>query len=89
MIADLGTRKGCTLVDVGPDLTWINGYTWMKLEFDKFPVKSVKEITLSNEDIQKMKGETPLIHPCISESLHTDCFTVSNKISDEVKARYE
>ena len=39
MIADLGTRKGCTLEDTRPDSIWLNGYEWMKNDSASFPVK--------------------------------------------------
>ena len=51
MIADLGTRKGATIEDVGPNSKWINGYPWMSGEEKDFPLKTVDEIILSSAEI--------------------------------------
>ena len=52
-MADLGTRKGATLEDVGESGEWMNGQSWAKLPCDKLPIKSVSEIKLS-EDEEKL-----------------------------------
>ncbi len=47
MIADLGTRRGASIEDVGPNSSWINGFEWMRGERSKFPMKTASEIILS------------------------------------------
>ena len=47
MLADLGTRKGASIQDIGRDSLWINGYPWMKKTSDNFPVKTIEEVKLS------------------------------------------
>ena len=42
--ADIGTRKGTQLKDIGPEAEWINGYTWMKNNVDEMPIKAIKSI---------------------------------------------
>ena len=57
MIADLGTRKGATINDVGPDSDWINGFPWMSRPLSEFPMVSAAEIILSSENKQEMLKE--------------------------------
>ena len=57
MIADLGTRKGATIKDVGPDSDWINGFPWMSRPLSEFPMVSAAEIILSSEKKQEMLKE--------------------------------
>ena len=49
-IADLGSRKGAKIVDIGPDSPWINGYEWMRKAPDDFPLLSVDQIVLSRKE---------------------------------------
>ena len=44
MPADLGTRRGATIVDVHMDSVWQNGYNWMNNEASSFPVKCYEDI---------------------------------------------
>ena len=50
MLADLGTRKGATIQDVGRDSVWVNGYPWMKMTSDNFPIKTIEEVKLNAEE---------------------------------------
>ena len=50
MIADLGTRKGAKITDVGPDSEWMNGYAWMKSRREDFPIKDISQIKLTPEE---------------------------------------
>ena len=47
MIADLGTRKGAKIEDVGPNSSWIQGYPWMHEAEAQFPIKTIRELVLS------------------------------------------
>ena len=47
-IADLGTRRGATIEDVGPDGPWIRGLPWMTKNESEFPLKTVDDLVLSN-----------------------------------------
>ena len=56
MIADLGTRKGTAISDVGPDSFWINGFDWMKEPVSEFPMKSRSDLILdakAKSEVQK------------------------------------
>jgi hypothetical protein len=66
MIADLGTRKGATLDDVGPDSEWVNGKPSMRLKESDLPFKTASEIVLCGESKQNALKE------CISvDSINT------------------
>lgn len=61
MIADLGTRKGATIEQVGPDSHWNNGLPWMKESPDNFPLRKIEDIILSAKaktDAAKEKNYT-------------------------------
>ena len=60
MPADIGTRKGATLDDVKQDSTWIQGFDWMKMDSSQFPMKSIKELKLSSEELTEVQKETAL-----------------------------
>ena len=56
-ISDLGTRKGAKMTDVDQNSPWINGPEWAKGDVSEFPIKSVKEIKLSSDEIEHYKAE--------------------------------
>ena len=98
MIADLGTRRGAKISDVSPDSLWINGYAWMKLEKEHFPIQSISEINLTPE--QKKEFDLECLDPedqsgniygfgqCLY-ALCTSTHTTSIVPADEVRKRYE
>ena len=49
MIADLGTRQGTTLEDINSSSQWINGLSWRNKEVEDFPIKTVRELSLSSD----------------------------------------
>ena len=57
MIADIGTRKGAKIEDVGPDSLWINGLAWMRGSESEFPMQSPSEIILCGDNHQEMLKE--------------------------------
>ena len=56
MIADLGTRRGTTLEDTNSGSQWINSFSWMNKEVEYFPMKTVRELSLSS-DVNQIKEE--------------------------------
>ena len=99
MIADLGTRRGATLGDVGPESPWINGHDWMHLQSSEFPAKTIGEVKLSNDQKIVAQKEEVVIDPldynvaCISFSpvvpgLVKDRYKVSQYILDPNKFRF-
>ena len=91
MIADKGTRKGCTLEDVNQDSTWINGFDWMKKDKSMFPVKSVEDIKLDQTQMQEFKKEMMFHDNGASDILKMsfNCEIITRKIPDQVVKRYE
>ena len=63
MIADIGTRRGASINDVNQDSIWFNGFPWMKESIPSFPVKSIKDITLNQDDATCAKKEHITIDP--------------------------
>ena len=87
MVADIGTRKGTTLEEVNQSSVWINGFSWMQNDISEFPIKSVQEINLNNEDMQAMKKELP--YSKFESDVHIAKTTIKNNFPDEVSRRYE
>jgi len=57
MIADLGTRRGATFKDINQSSSWINGFEWMHRDSSSFPMKSVKELKLTNDEVMEVNKE--------------------------------
>ena len=60
MIADLGTHQGVSITDVDQSSVWINGYEWMRQEQSRFPIKSITELKLSDDELKEANKEFPL-----------------------------
>ena len=58
MIADLGTRRGATISEISDDSTWINGFEWMTHNFTDFPIKTAKDLRLSQKEMAEVQKET-------------------------------
>ena len=52
-IADLGTRRGTTLEDINSSSQWINGLSWMTKEVEDFPMETVRELSLSSDEVNQ------------------------------------
>ena len=98
LIADLGTRRGVKLSDIGPTSRWILGDLWMRLLASNFPIKSVKELILSSSEVAAYQKEViapydkgddltsfewPQSHAALTAS------SSSRFQGDEIAARYE
>ena len=84
-IADLGTRKGAQIEDVGPESDWINGQEWMRDSPENFPLVDVTQMVLSGKekgDADQEKIVTDYHDEC------TQCF-VSRSVPVEVGDRYK
>ena len=51
MIADLRTRKGLTVADMGPDSIWMNEFQWISGDESDFPLISARVLVYVREDI--------------------------------------
>ena len=57
MTADVGTRRGATIEQIGPESPWIKGKPWMQGSPDQFPFSTVEEIKLSSSEKGEVKKE--------------------------------
>ena len=62
-IADLGSRKGAKVIDIGPESHWMKGYEWMSNSPDEFPVFTVDQIVLSKKERSDVDKEKVLVDP--------------------------
>ena len=56
-MADIATRRGAKLLDVGDGSVWITGHDWAKLSKDQFPIKSAYDIKMSQDINQDFSVE--------------------------------
>ena len=82
-IADLGTRKGAKLADVGPDSNWLFGYLWMRGLIKNFPVLTVDEVILSNKEKAEANREK------VMPDLESAKCMISRYVPHEVGDRYK
>ena len=84
MIADLGTRKGVKIEEVGPNSPWIQGHSWMSERVANFPIKTIDEIILSNKEKGEANREKVITDfPCEN----VECLT-TKYVPNEVGERY-
>ena len=56
-IADLGTRKGARVEDIGPESEWVKGKPWMSLPVEEFPLLTAQETVLSPSELADLNKE--------------------------------
>ena len=59
MIADLGTRRGTILENINSSSQWINVLSWINKEVEDFSMKTVRELSLSSDEVNQIKEEIP------------------------------
>ena len=93
MIADHGTRRGSTLSDVSQESAWINGFEWMTKDSESFPTKSVRDVSLNQNEMQELHKEIPFSHGYDQtrevKKLILNCVVVARNIPDGVIKRYK
>ena len=77
MIADLGTRKGVLVDEVGPESVWVNGFDWMRGDESDFPVKTADEMVLKGDCKQEAEKEKILVDTL---DYHSAFYSVRNPI---------
>ena len=84
MMADLGTRPCSTINSIASDSLWINGQDWMRQPSTNFPIKTAKEICLSQAEIQEVSKESHQSPEVGSQqtSYITSTTIVPNQVSD-------
>ena len=92
MIADLGTRRGTTLEDINSSSQWINGLSWMTKEVEDLPMKPVRELFLSSDEVNQMKEEIPsnkeFNDVSTNQQVHSASIHHKSNIPEEVTSRY-
>ena len=81
-VSDIGTRKGATISDIGPESAWINGLPWMSRDQTEFPLKTIDEVILSNNE--KSLANKEKILPEATDSM---CLT-TRYVPNDVGERY-
>ena len=84
-VADIGTRKGAQIADVGPESPWSCGLPWMRESEENFPLKTVKEIILAGTE--KSNFEKECVVDNILATFNVQCFVkyVPNELGDRYK----
>ena len=85
-IADLGTRKGAQIEDIGPDSEWIKGKPWMSLPAEEFPLLKVQETVLSLNELTDLNKER--ICPRVEFQAHWAAVNKPN-VTTELGKRYQ
>ena len=49
--ADLRTRRGTTLEDINSSSQWIDGLSWINKKVEDFPMKTIRELSLSSDEV--------------------------------------
>ena len=49
--ADLRTRQGATLGDINSSSQWIDGLSWINKKVEDFPMKTIRELSLSSDEV--------------------------------------
>ena len=91
-IADLGTRRGTTLEDINSSSQWINGLSWMTKEVENFPMKTVRELSLSSDKVNQIKEQIPSNKEfsgiSTNQQVHSASIHHKGNVPEEVTSRY-
>ena len=83
MIADIGTRRGAKISQIGPDSKWVRGLPWMSGSPTNFPFSSVEDIKLSaKEKAEASKEKVVDVDDMAS-------FCAISHVPEEVEDRYK
>ena len=55
----LGTRRGTILENINSSSQWINVLSWINKEVEDFSMKTVRELSLSSDEVNQIKEEIP------------------------------
>ena len=61
MCADLGTRKGVSIDEIGPQSEWIQGKEWMRGQEKDFPVKTIEGLIMDATNLAEVRKESIVI----------------------------
>ena len=84
MPTDLGTRKGVRVADVSNGSVWQEGYPWMRMDIEKFPIKTYLEIKQACKEASEQSNEI------VKKSINAVCHNSHIMVNLEESAkRYE
>ena len=89
-IADIGTRKGAKLCDVGPCSEWALGKRWMRGNAENSPLKAVVDLVLSPGEEDNASKESIVIEELSgpNTSLHMPKGIGEADLEDQVEKSY-
>ena len=89
MIADLGTRRGTILENINSSSQWINVLSWINKEVEDFSMKTVRELSLSSDEVNQIKEEIPSNKEfSTNQQAHSASIDHKGNIPEEVTSRY-
>lgn len=96
MTADLGTRRGVQLEEIAEDSRWVNGEEWAELDQVYFPIKTMSQLKLSDDDVAAHDKElqksdfidSDWIHKQLSKT-YSNCYPILTKnVEEKISERY-
>ena len=84
-VADIGTRKGARITDVGPGSPWLCGLPWMRESEENFPLKTVSEITLTGAEKSSFQKECVVDNILATFNVQSFIKYVPNELGDRYK----
>ena len=89
MVADIGTRRGVGIADVGPESVWINGLKWMSGDETDFPTKTAEELIEDatirqaiDKEMLKVSFNFSLSVPSVFHAIHLPARYVPTGVQD-------
>ena len=98
MPADIGTRRGATLLDISENSTWHKGFKWMTKDSSEFPTQTYEEIkqkcieasNTTNELISKKGDIKESTCNAIGSQLESNEVSAHlSSLQNSIKSRYE
>ena len=91
-VADIGTRY-LDVAEVGPNSEWVNGRPWMSLPEERFPLRSISQVSLDAEESRLASRELKVtdhaahvVKPQLERL--TECYRLSRYVVDPCNAEW-
>ena len=89
MVADLGTRKGAKIKQIGPESPWNEGLSWMHGKESEFPIVSIEDIILSCKEKSEANKEKVLADCGSFISQPAEFLHANRYVPKEVEERFK
>ena len=83
-VSDMGTRKGVKVADVADGSTWTTGLPWMSGPEEDFPIHSLEQLKLNQQEMAEVDKET-----MVTKTFHAGRITVDHQEDEEIQQRYK